>query len=153
MYKGKAVPVLEKLGNIIKALPSKPLVFVVPIVSSSGSYASIHEFITKASADDPLDFEQVPFSQPLVICYSSGTTGAPKCLVHQHGLVLQLRKISLLHNSIKPGDVILQYSNTTWVMFYILNGHLAAGATCVCYDGSPMWPDLKQFLRIAEKYK
>ncbi|GAB7353740.1 hypothetical protein MBLNU459_g4135t2 [Dothideomycetes sp. NU459] len=152
-YKGKPVPVLGKLGQVVAALPSKPLVFVIPFTSSTGPYASISDFVAKASPTDELEFEQVSFSHPLVICYSSGTTGPPKCIVHQHGLVLQLKKISMLHNSLKPGDVVLQYSNTSWVLFYILNGHLAAGATCVCYDGSPMWPDVRQFLRIAEKYR
>lgn len=33
-----------------------------------------------------LEFEQLPFSHPLFIMYSSGTTGAPKCMVHSAGV-------------------------------------------------------------------
>lgn len=33
-----------------------------------------------------LEFEQLPFSHPLYIMYSSGTTGAPKCMVHSAGV-------------------------------------------------------------------
>ncbi len=36
--------------------------------------------------DPQLEFEQLPFSHPLFIMYSSGTTGAPKCMVHSAGV-------------------------------------------------------------------
>ena len=34
----------------------------------------------------PLEFEQLPFGQPLYILYSSGTSGKPKCIVHSAGV-------------------------------------------------------------------
>ena len=33
-----------------------------------------------------LEFEQLPFNHPMFIMYSSGTTGAPKCMVHSTGV-------------------------------------------------------------------
>lgn len=38
-----------------------------------------------------LEFEQLPFSHPLFIMFSSGTTGAPKCMVHSAGVGVVLR--------------------------------------------------------------
>ena len=35
-----------------------------------------------------LRFERLPFDHPLFILFSSGTTGAPKCIVHGAGAVL-----------------------------------------------------------------
>lgn len=35
-----------------------------------------------------LEFEQLSFSHPLFIMFSSGTTGAPKCMVHSAGVRL-----------------------------------------------------------------
>lgn len=37
-----------------------------------------------------LEFEQLPFNHPLFIMYSSGTTGAPKCMVHSAGVRIAL---------------------------------------------------------------
>lgn len=43
-----------------------------------------------------LEFEQLPFSHPLFIMFSSGTTGAPKCMVHSAGVRLSRRPNALL---------------------------------------------------------
>jgi len=106
-----------------------------------------------ASPADKLEYLRVPFSEPLMILYSSGTTGAPKCIVHQHGVILQLKKIAIIHNSLSAKDIIFQYSSTSWVLWNIMNGHLSVGATLVCYDGSPLYPDPSTKLRILERYR
>lgn len=36
-----------------------------------------------------LEFEQLPFNHPLFILFTSGTTGAPKCMVHSAGVGLR----------------------------------------------------------------
>lgn len=40
-----------------------------------------------------LEFEQLPFRHPLFIVFSSGTTGAPKCMVHSAGVGLSARPV------------------------------------------------------------
>lgn len=50
----------------------------------------IDDFLSSARTEGDqfpqLEFEQLPFSHPLFIMYSSGTTGAPKCMVHSAGV-------------------------------------------------------------------
>lgn len=115
-------------------------------------HKSIDDFVNLADPNAPLRFERVPFSFPLVICYSGGTAKEPKCIVHRRGLILTLKKVSVLHQSLGPGDVVMQYSNTTWIMFQIMMGHLPTGATCICYDGSPLYPDVRRLIRIFERF-
>lgn len=153
VYKGKTVSTLQKTDQILARLMSKPQTFVVPIASQQSRYPTIDDFIAKADPSDKLKFTRVPFNYPLMICYSSGTTGQPKCIVHQHGMILNLKKISSIHNSLTPKDVIMQYSSTSWVVFYVMCGHFSVGATTIAYNGSPLYPDAKQLLRICEKYK
>ena len=161
-YKGRQTPLLPKINTIMSRLDTKPDTYIIPLTPSAPThpYKSMTEFLS-ASAGLPTRpryprnsaYARVPFTHPLVICYSSGTTGPPKCIVHQHGLILNLKKISSLHNSLTPADTVLQFSSTSWVLFYIMNGHLATGATTVCYDGSPLFPDARQLIRILARFR
>ncbi|KIW30854.1 acetoacetate-CoA ligase [Cladophialophora immunda] len=153
VYKGKAVATAQKLDEILKQLRRRPQVFVIPISTKPTNVPDISAFLRRSTPSDDLTFTRVPFNYPLMICYSSGTTGAPKCIVHQHGLVMQVKKISTLHNGLGPGDVVMQFSSTSWVVFYVMCGHLSAGATLVVYNGSPLFPDAKQLIRICDKYR
>ena len=153
VYNGKRVPNIDKIKQILERLKPKPQVYIVPILSAVSIFPSIDEFMSKADPSDKLTFTRVPFSYPLLICYSSGTTGPPKCIVHQHGIIIQFKKISIVHNSTTPQDVIFQFSSTSWVVFTVMCGYLACGAKTIVYNGSPMYPDVKQLLRFIEKYR
>jgi acetoacetyl-CoA synthetase len=139
--------------NIVEKLTVKPQVVLVPTADTDvDTFPTLSEFLKRSVASDELQFARLPFSTPLYILYSSGTSGPPKCLVHQHGVVIQHRKIARLHNSLKPGDVVFQYSSTSWVLWNVMVGHLSAGATLVMYDGSPTWPRPQSMLRIVERH-
>ncbi|PBP24094.1 acetoacetyl-CoA synthase [Diplocarpon rosae] len=102
-------------------------------------YPDFVNSIENASA--PLTFAQLPASHPLYILYSSGTTGAPKCIVHSAaGTLVQHKKEHILHCDIHPGDRMFYFTTTTWMMWHWLVSALACGCTIVLYDGSPFHP-------------
>ncbi|KAB1255706.1 Acetoacetyl-CoA synthetase [Camelus dromedarius] len=88
-----------------------------------------------------LEFEQLPFSHPLFIMFSSGTTGAPKCMVHSAGgTLIQHLKEHVLHGDMTSSDIILCYTTVGWMMWNWVVSALATGAALVLYDGSPLVP-------------
>ncbi|KAK1073691.1 hypothetical protein LTR74_001544 [Friedmanniomyces endolithicus] len=153
VYKGKTIETKAKVQQILDRLKPQPETFIVPVASKPTAFPHIDALLAKADPSDPLVFAPTSFNDPLAICYSSGTTGAPKCIVHRHGMIMNLKKISAIHNSTTTADIILQYSSTSWVVFYVMCGYTACGAKTILYNGSPMYPDAKQLLRMVEKYK
>jgi acetoacetyl-CoA synthetase len=136
-YKGRKVSMKEKIESVVETLKDEPPnVFVIPLVEGeSHALPVLEDFLNGSSPSDKLEYVRFPFSQEMIILYSSGTTGPPKCIVHQHGIIIQLKKIAVLHNSLTEEDVVFQYSSTSWVLWNIMNGHLSVGATVICYDG------------------
>jgi len=147
LYNGKSHDIRAKLGQIMEALPSVEHVIIVPYVAEALSLDGLSGAVGLADFVDGLepgdiDFQRLPFDHPLYILYSSGTTGAPKCIVHgAGGTLLQHLKEHMLLCDIKPDDRVFHFTTCGWMMWNWLASVLACQATLLLYDGAPFYPD------------
>jgi len=92
---------------------------------------------------EPLEFVSVPFSHPLYVLFSSGTTGLPKAIGHCHGgILLEHLKTHAVQLDSRPGDRVLWFTTTAWTMWNIVISALLRRAAVVLVDGNPLHPDL-----------
>jgi acetoacetyl-CoA synthetase len=154
-YNGKRVDCLPQARAIASRLQGLVAAVILPYVDAVPRVAEIEGATTFAELiahDAAPHFEPLPFTHPLYILYSSGTTGVPKCIVHgAGGTLLQHRKEHVLHTDIRPGDVVFYFTTTGWMMWHWLVSALASGATIVLYDGAPLHPDPGVLWRLAER--
>ena len=156
-YNGKNIDSTPSVETIVGRLPELRALIVVAYRDDEPDLRAVPDAVLfhDISGDDAdLVFETLPFSHPLYILYSSGTTGVPKCIVHGAGAsLIQHQKEHVLHTNIKVGDALFYFTTCGWMMWNWLVSGLASGATLVLYDGSPFYPDPGVLWRIAEREK
>ena len=113
-----------------------------------------HDTVENASPEHtPEAFDT---EQPLFLLYTSGTTGAPKGVIHTTGGYLT--QASYTHHNIfdvKPEtDVYWCTADIGWITghTYIVYGPLANGVTQVLFEGTPASPNEHRHFEVIEKY-
>ena len=161
-YNGKKINIIERLPEILKAIPSIKNVVVINYPGKSfikfkkkikkiklTPWTELMKIKTKNMIYPNFDFEH-----ELAILYSSGTTGKPKCICHRiGGVLIQHKKEHQLHCDIKENDNVFYFTTCGWMMWNWLVSVLASKASIVLFDGSPMFKKEDLLLKIADKEK
>ncbi len=156
LYNGKAIERHEEVHQIIQGLNTLQNVLILKYLNENHlKYSFSYNDFDSVYRSKPLEnFAKVNFNDPLYIVFSSGTTGAPKCIVHGvGGVLLQHAKEHKLHANIHKGDRVFYFSTCGWMMWNWLLGALFSEATIILYEGSPFYGGPNKLWDLAEKEK
>ncbi len=153
--RGKPVDMKETADRAIEMSGADPTVLVVsnlgrtdtPVIPGRDRWWD--NALEDAEAMGP-----VPTSaeDPVLLAYTSGTTGKPKGVVHvQGGLTVKLAVEGAFQFELRPSDRVMWMTDMGWIMGpWMVVAGLANGASLGCYDGAPDYPTPGRTWRLVE---
>jgi acetoacetyl-CoA synthetase len=154
-YGEKPIDRRTEVAEVRAALPSLKDVVHVPYAGGpDDSLPDTLEWEELMAEPGRLEFDPVSFDHPLCVLFSSGTTGLPKAIVHRHGgILIEAYKNEGLSWDLQPGDRLMWFTTTAWMMWMALVNTLLLRASIVMLDGNPMYPDFSAQWRLAEELR
>ncbi|WP_426573617.1 AMP-binding protein [Aquihabitans sp. McL0605] len=145
--RGKAVPMLATAREAIALVDTVDTLVVVPRIGAVTASVSDDGRVATLPWPGPTD-EVVPTvpvdsEHPLLLAYTSGTTGKPKGSVHVHGgFTVKIAEEAAFQFDCKPGDRLFWFADFGWIMGpWEIVGALANGATVCLFEGAPDFPE------------
>ncbi|CAI5454180.1 unnamed protein product [Caenorhabditis angaria] len=157
-YKTKIFSQTEKINQIVEGLPSLEKIVVtssfkdfnISEYQESQKFVSFEDFKSSLEASTPFEYTPVPFSDPLFVMFSSGTTGIPKAMVHTvGGTLLKHIEEHLIQGNSKQNDRMFFYTTCGWMMYNWMISFLYSKGSVVLFDESPLDPDAHILIKIA----
>ena len=157
---GKIVELKKITDESIKHSPVVEIVIVVKrtghdVEMQQGRDIWYHDLMNLPIASPKCETEVLDAEHPLLMLYTSGTTGTPKGLVHTHG-GYQVGVATTLHFTfdMKEDDVYWCAADPGWITghSYIVYAPLILGATQIMYEGAPTFPYPNRWWNIVERY-
>jgi acetoacetyl-CoA synthetase len=153
-YGGRVFDRRGSVGELAALLPTLRATIVFPRLDLPADTAAGWHGWPSPSGSADLIPQAVPFSHPLWVLFSSGTTGRPKGIVHgTGGVLLEHLKAMSLGLDLGERDTFFWYTSPSWMVWNYLVSGLLAGARIICYDGSPNHPSWDVLWALAAEHR
>ena len=151
--RGNAVEMAEVIASVRESVPSLRLVVVVPRDSQKPDprWLNWHDMLTEGVSTAPAE---LPAETPMMLVYTSGTSGKSKGTVHTHcGFMTKVALDFGLILDLQPSDRLLWMSDLGWLTGPILAvASPMIGVTMLLAEGVPDYPEAGRLWHLTQDY-
>ncbi len=158
LRRGKVCPMKPIADEAAAQVPTLRHVIVfrrtgVDVPWTSGRDHWWHELMARAR--DDASTEPTSAEDPLMLIYTSGTSGRPKGTVHTHcGFPIKAAQDMRQGLDLHADETLFWITDLGWMMGpWLVFGTLLLGATMMLYDGAPDWPGPDRVWSLVAKHK